>query len=36
MEEMEIRRWTAKKKAALAMEILRGQTTGAESARSMI
>jgi len=32
-EESEVRRWTAKRRVALVLEILRGDTTAAEAAR---
>ncbi len=32
--EQEIKRWTAKRKSALVMEILQGKTTVAEASRS--
>lgn len=32
-EESEVRRWTAKRRVALVLEILRGDTTSAEAAR---
>ena len=33
-EDQDIKRWTAKRRAALVIEILRGQTTVAEAART--
>jgi transposase-like protein len=33
-EEQDIKRWTAKRRAVLAVEILRGKTTVAEAARA--
>lgn len=33
MSEPDIKRWTAKRKAALVMELIRGQATVAEAAR---
>ena len=33
MNEPDIKRWTAKRKAALVMELIRGQATVAEAAR---
>jgi transposase-like protein len=33
-EEQDIKRWTAKRRAALVVEILRGQTTVTEAART--
>ncbi len=32
--EDEIKRWTAKRKSALVLEIIQGKTTGAEASRS--
>lgn len=33
-DEQDIKRWTAKRRAALVLEILRGQTTVADTART--
>ena len=35
-EDQDIKRWTAKRRAALVIELLRGQTTVAEAASSAL